>query len=37
MGQVLVQIQEGKLVPVYAFGKMLAKPAYPAPKWSMRK
>jgi len=37
MGQVLVQIQEGKLVPVYAFGKMLAKPAYPAPKWSLRK
>jgi len=37
MGQVLVQVQEGKLVPVYAFGKMLAKPAYPAPKWSMRK
>jgi branched-chain amino acid transport system substrate-binding protein len=37
MGQVLVQIQEGKLVPVYAFGKMLGKPAYPAPKWSMRK
>ena len=37
MGQVLVQIQEGKLVPVYASGKMLAKPAYPAPKWSMRK
>lgn len=37
MGQVLVQIQEGKLVPVYAFGKMLARPAYPAPKWNMRK
>jgi branched-chain amino acid transport system substrate-binding protein len=37
MGQVLVQIQEGKVVPVYAFGKMLGKPAYPAPKWSMRK
>ena len=37
MGQVLVQIQEGKVVPVYAFGKMLAKPAYPAPKWSTRK
>jgi len=37
MGQVLVQIQEGKVVPVYAFGKMLGKPVYPAPKWSMRK
>lgn len=37
MGQVVVQIQEGKLVPVYAGGKTLAKPIYPAPKWSMRK
>ncbi len=37
MGQVVVQIQEGKLVPVYAAGKMLAKPVYPAPKWSQRK
>ena len=37
MGQVVVQIQEGKLVPVYAAGKPLAKPVYPAPKWSMRK
>jgi branched-chain amino acid transport system substrate-binding protein len=37
MGQVLVQIQEGKVVPVYAFGKMLGKPVYPAPKWSVRK
>ena len=37
MGQVVVQIQEGKLVPVYAGGKALAKPVYPAPKWNMRK
>jgi branched-chain amino acid transport system substrate-binding protein len=37
MGQVVVQIQEGKLVPVYAAGKPLAKPVYPAPKWGMRK
>jgi len=37
MGQVVVQIQEGKLVPVFAAGKMLAKPVYPAPTWSMRK
>jgi branched-chain amino acid transport system substrate-binding protein len=37
MGQVVVQIQEGKLVPVYAAGKTLAKPVYPAPKWNMRK
>jgi branched-chain amino acid transport system substrate-binding protein len=37
MGQVVVQIQEGKLVPVFAAGKALAKPVYPAPKWSMRK
>ena len=37
LGQVLVQIQEGKLVPVYIGGKMIAKPLYPAPKWSQRK
>ena len=37
MGQVVVQIQEGKLVPVYAAGKPLAKPVFPAPKWGMRK
>jgi branched-chain amino acid transport system substrate-binding protein len=37
MGQVVIQIQDGKLVPVYAAGKMLAKPVYPAPKWSQRK
>lgn len=37
MGQVLVQIQEGKLVPVYVGGKMIAKPLYPAPEWSLRK
>jgi branched-chain amino acid transport system substrate-binding protein len=37
MGQVVVQIQEGKLVPVFAGGKTLGKAVYPAPKWSMRK
>ncbi len=37
MGQVLVQIQGGKLVPVYAFGKTLGKAVYPAPTWSQRK
>jgi branched-chain amino acid transport system substrate-binding protein len=37
MGQVLVQIQDGKLVPIYVGGKMLAKPVYPTPKWSARK
>ncbi len=37
MGQVLVQVQDGKLVPVYAAGKMIGKPVYPAPKWSQRK
>jgi branched-chain amino acid transport system substrate-binding protein len=37
MGQVLVQIQDGKLVPIYVAGKMVSKPAYPTPKWSQRK
>ncbi|HSB69606.1 MAG TPA: amino acid ABC transporter substrate-binding protein [Candidatus Methylomirabilis sp.] len=37
MGQVLIQIQEGKVVPVYAAGKFAAKPMYPMPKWSQRK
>jgi branched-chain amino acid transport system substrate-binding protein len=37
MGQVLVQIQDGKLVPIYAAGKVVGKPVYPTPKWSQRK
>jgi branched-chain amino acid transport system substrate-binding protein len=37
MGQVLVQIQDGKLVPVYAFGKTLGKAVYPTPAWGQRK
>ena len=37
MGQVLVQIQDGKLVPIYVAGKMVAKPVYPTPRWSQRK
>jgi branched-chain amino acid transport system substrate-binding protein len=37
MGQVLIQIQDGKLVPVYAAGKFVGKPGYPMPKWSQRK
>jgi len=37
MGQVLVQIQDGKLVPIYASGKMVGKPVYPTPKWGQRK
>jgi branched-chain amino acid transport system substrate-binding protein len=37
MGQVLVQIQDGKLVPVYAGGKMVGKALYPTPQWSQRK
>jgi branched-chain amino acid transport system substrate-binding protein len=37
MGQVLVQIQNAKLVPVYAAGKFSAKPVYPMPRWSERK
>jgi len=37
MGQVLVQIQDGKLVPIYASGKMVGKPVYPTPSWSQRR
>jgi branched-chain amino acid transport system substrate-binding protein len=37
MGQVLIQIQEGQVVPVYVAGKFAAKPLYPMPKWSERK
>jgi branched-chain amino acid transport system substrate-binding protein len=37
LGQVLIQIQQGKLVPVYVAGKFAAKPIYPMPKWSQRK
>jgi branched-chain amino acid transport system substrate-binding protein len=37
MGQVLIQIQEGKIVPVYAFGKTLGKAVFPAPGWGQRK
>lgn len=37
MGQVVIQIQEGKVVPVYAAGKLAGKPGYPMPKWGQRK
>ncbi len=37
MSQVLIQIQEGNVVPVYAAGKFLNKPRYPMPKWGERK
>ncbi len=37
MGQVLIQIQEGKVVPVYVAGKFVGKPLYPMPKWSERR
>jgi len=37
MGQVLIQIQDGKVVPVYVGGKLVAKPVYPTPKWGQRK
>jgi branched-chain amino acid transport system substrate-binding protein len=37
MGQVLLQIQDGKLVPVYVAGKFVGKAMYPMPKWSQRK
>ncbi len=35
--QVVVQIQSGNVVPVYASGKLVGKPLYPTPKWSERK
>jgi branched-chain amino acid transport system substrate-binding protein len=37
LSQVLIQIQEGKVVPVYASGKFVGKAAYPMPKWGQRK
>jgi branched-chain amino acid transport system substrate-binding protein len=37
LGQVLIQIQQGKAVPIYVAGKMVGKPGYPMPKWSQRK
>jgi hypothetical protein len=37
MGQVVIQIQDGKIVPVYASGRTLAKALFPAPRWGQRK
>jgi len=37
LSQVLIQIVDGKVVPVYVSGKFVAKPVYPAPKWAERK
>ena len=34
--QTLVQIQSGKVVPIYAGGKPLNKPRYPTPSWGAR-
>lgn len=34
--QTLIQIQHGRLIPVYAGGKMLSKALYPTPPWSKR-
>lgn len=35
--QVVIQIQDGKAVPVYAGGKMAARAVYPTPPWGQRK
>lgn len=35
-GQVLIQIQNGKVVPVFAAGKWIGKADYPMPKWKSR-
>ena len=37
LSQVLVQIQDGKIVPIYVSGKMAGKPVYPTPPWGQRK
>ncbi len=37
LAQVLIQIQEGRVVPVYVAGKFTGKPLYPMPKWGQRK
>jgi branched-chain amino acid transport system substrate-binding protein len=37
MSQVLIQILDGKIVPIYVSGKFTGKPVYPAPKWGERK
>ena len=37
MGQVLVQIQDGKLVPIFVGGKIVGKAVYPTPAWGARK
>jgi branched-chain amino acid transport system substrate-binding protein len=37
LDQVVIQIQSGNVVPVYAGGKMIGKPVYPTPKWGERK
>jgi branched-chain amino acid transport system substrate-binding protein len=34
--QTLIQIQHGKLVPIYAAGQVLGKALYPTPPWSKR-
>jgi branched-chain amino acid transport system substrate-binding protein len=34
--QVVVQLQKGKLVPVYGGSGFLAKPLYPMPAWKQR-
>ena len=35
--QVVIQIQNGNILPVYAGGKTVGKAIYPAPKWGERK
>jgi branched-chain amino acid transport system substrate-binding protein len=37
MGQVVIQILDGKVVPVYVAGKFVGKAVYPTPPWSQRK
>src|SRR5262249_43374398 len=37
LDQVVIQIQNGNVVPVYAAGKFIGKPLYPTPTWAARK
>jgi branched-chain amino acid transport system substrate-binding protein len=37
MGQVLVQVQAGRVVPVYVSRKFVGRPAHPTPRWSQRR
>jgi branched-chain amino acid transport system substrate-binding protein len=37
LSQVLVQVQGGKILPIYVSGKMVGRAVYPTPPWAQRK